>query len=176
MFTKLNRVLLASGLAVASAAMLSPAVFAQSATDSASDTVAADYKAKVTIAWIDVPAVAAILDDTTIVGEVVLANSPLGTVSTTSNTQYRITAQSLNDGNLKGVANNELLPYTISLADGVQNLTPLDLPAASAPSILLPTTTELNAKALTFSVPSTAKPLLFDTFNDTLTLTAISND
>jgi hypothetical protein len=173
MFTKLNRVLLASGLAIASAAMLSPAVFAQTSTDDDSGIVAADYKAKVTIAWIGVPAVAAILDDTITVGEVVLTNSPLGTVSTTSNTQYRITAQSLNDGSLLGANNGVLLPYTISLVGGEQDLKPLNV---NPPNILFPTITELNNNALTFSVPSTTKPAQFDTFSDTLTLTAISDD
>ena len=105
MFTKLNRVLLASGLAIASAAMLSPAAFAQL---SSVGTITAQVNAFHTIAWTYTAGTLILLPNG-------LTAETIGTVTTTTNDPLgtKIVASSANGGVLSNgvVANN--IAYTL---------------------------------------------------------------
>ena len=162
MFTKLNRVLLASGLAIASAAMLSPAAFAVDfVANPLNGTVAAEFA----ITWPG-PATFAI--------PAAGANQSLGNVGTTANAAYKIQAKSANASVLVGVAPlliADTIAYTLTF-NGVANITPnaagnvtIFDSAASTASIDLPLTLQTNS--------TSGKP--FGTYTDLLTLTISSN-
>jgi len=167
MFTKLNRVLLASGLAVASAALLIPAAFA-APTASVPNTVAVDLPVDVTLSWTGVPTVPPTIASSPTAS---ITNSPLGTVSATGNVAYKIQASSASDGTLNSSVNptTEKIPYTISLATGATNHAPLTVPVAS---LFTSTLTAPLSQPLTFSTTQTDTTAFVPaTFSDTLTLT-----
>jgi len=120
MFTKLNRVLLASGLAVASAAMLSPAVFAQTITGTSPIQIGAlDGEILQVFALTWTPGIATF----TIVPSGVITAHSLGSLTATGNVAYRITGVSARDGVLLGADSVQEIPYTLSF-DGGGNITP----------------------------------------------------
>ena len=168
MFTKLNRVLLASGLAIASAALLIPAAFA-APTAQKSDTVAVELPVNVTLSWTGVPTVPPTIESSITAA---ITNSPLGTVSATGNVAYKIQASSASDGTLNSSVNptTEKIPYTISLVTGATNQAPLTVPVASL--FTSASTASLADQALSFSTTQTDTTAFVPaTFSDTLTLT-----
>lgn len=170
MFTKLNRVLLASGLAVASAAMLSPAVFAQvitpNGTTGASGALDGEILPLLTLAWVGSG------NTSFTIPTAGIANVPLGTVAATGNVAYRIVGSSAKNGVLGGATTPaDTIAYTLKLGGGaVLNPTTADFTVFT--SVL---TASLPATALTLDIAAgvitTQSP---QHYTDTLTLTTVS--
>ena len=119
MFTKLNRVLLASGLAVASAALLSPSAFAAPGTTS-SGTVPIQGNVQPYTNIVVSPLGTATFSVS--FNTAVVAN-PVATVAYTTNVigNWRITAEGGNagkEGTLVSGDTTATIPYTLSLAGG----------------------------------------------------------
>ncbi len=163
MFTKLNRVLLASGLAIASAAMLSPAAFSQVVTGTSPIQIGAldgEILQVFALTWTPTNAMF------TIPSTGVISAESLGSLTATGNVAYQIEGVSANDGVLLGADNVQAIPYTLSFNNG-GNIDPTLFPfnvatrAANVP---------ITNETLTLSSPG-ASPLNPQHYTDTLTLT-----
>ena len=167
MFTKLNRVLLASGLAVASAAMLSPVAFAQT-VDSDFRVLNGTLLSAFTLTWTGNPSPVAFTIQPT--GTTTQA---LGTIAATGNVQYKITAttNSGTPGSLKG-ASGATIPYALKLdAATLPNTTsPFNVHTSGV------TTDPLVATSLTLTIEGAdTVGKLAEVYTDTLTLSTVAN-
>lgn len=116
MFTKLNRVLLVSGLAVASAALLSPSAFGQATTDNEPVTVTGNVQPLTDIVvtpggnTFDVSFNTAVVDQQ--VATVAYKTNVIG--------NWKITAEgdSATPGTLETPDTNAVIPYTIGIQGG----------------------------------------------------------
>jgi hypothetical protein len=170
MFTKLNRVLLASGLAIASAAMLSPAVFAQIITNGTSDAskvgaLDGEILTVLTLTW-----VGSGTPSFTIPATGIISAQSLGTLTALGNVAYKITGVSAQNGVLKGDDGVQEIPYTLSFDSGSSIVTNtgefvLSLVAANTP---------VTDRTLTLSNTNTVPNLKPQHYKDTLTLTTKS--
>ena len=156
--TKLNRVLLASGLAITSAAMLSPAVFA---APTAPNTLSGTVAQVLDIAWINPDLEFAI-------PPAGVSNQKIGDITTSSNVAtYRIFATSGNNGVLSdGATPAKTVTYDISL----NGATPV-LPDNTGAVVLLNQTSGLSLPAQPLTLNTVANVLPAGTYTDLLTLT-----
>jgi hypothetical protein len=163
MFTKLNRVLLASGLAIASAAMLSPAAFSQVVTGTSPIQVGAldgEILPVFTLTWTPGNATFTILPTG------VISAQSLGTLAATGNVAYQIAGSSAESGVLMGADNIQTIPYTLSF-NGGGNITPtlaeFTVTTSAANVAITGATLSLSSLAVANLTPQH--------FTDTLTLT-----
>lgn len=163
MFTKLNRVLLASGLAVASAAMLSPAVFA---ADTAFRVLSGTIEPAFTLIWDNsITPIGFTITPTGVDGQV------LGNIAATGTVPYKIMGSSIstNPGQLKGDDGNNYITYTLKLGSNPVPNTTASFEVYSSGSGLK---ADFPSTALTLDIAEnqvTGKPA--QVYTDTLTLT-----
>ena len=161
MFTKLNRVLLASGLAIASAAMLSPAVFAQSQSTVLNGTIPTVF----TVTWSAGPNT-----PFSIASDGTATNVPLGTVLATGNVLFTVKAISPTGGKLVGVTTpTENIDYTVTLANPGTGVAVI--PVASPGIAVTAPVTSLASAALTLDTTTHTATISPQVYTDTLTLT-----
>jgi hypothetical protein len=161
MFTKLNRVLLASGLAVASAAMLSPASFA---VDTQSNILSGNVVDILDIAWNNFTPTFTIVQ--------AAGSRTIGDITTSSNVAaYKVFAKSDNGALLSdGAGTPKTVAYTLSLAGG--GATDLS-PNTAGTAVLLDATTGAAIGAQTLTLNTVANLLPAGDYTDTLTLTIV---
>ncbi len=161
MFTKLNRVLLASGLAVGTAAMLSPAVFAQTQPTLLNGTIPTVF----TLGWTASGTTAFAISSTG-----VATNVSLGDVTATGNAPFTVKASSPTGGKLVGVTTtSQNIDYTVTLAAPGTG-TPVT-PLASPGTAVTASVTSLASAALTLDTTTNSGTLSPQVYTDTLTLT-----
>jgi hypothetical protein len=163
MFTKLNRVLLASGLAIGTAALLSPAAFAQSQdTTVLNGTISPVF----TLTWTANPTTAfSITPDGT------ASNVSLGTVSAGGNVLFTVKASSPTGGKLVGqTENNETIDYAVLLASPGGTGLPVT-PAVFPGTAITASVNSLASTALTLNTTGSSGILSPQIYTDTLTLT-----
>ena len=165
MFTKLNRALLASGLALASAALLSPAAFADVTIQK---ILSGNIDPTFTFTWDYTPT------PFTILSTGVITNQTLGTLTATGNVNYKIVGSSTKGGFLEGTTKAaKKIHYTLSFDNGAAIF------ISAVPLEEFNVTTALanaNISAATLSLSSVgAADLTPQTYEDTLTLTTKAN-
>ena len=160
---------MASGLAIASAALLSPAVFAQVINPGATPAskvgaLDGEILPVFTLTW--TPGNATFTIPTT----GLISAQSLGTLGATGTVAYKIIGVSTQDGALLGADGNQRIPYTLNFNNG-PNITPslaaFDVTTGAANVPISGATLSLSSLAVS--------PLDPQHYTDTLTLTTVDN-